>query len=281
MAGPHTARARARAQMLEQIKREALAQLAAEGAPSLSLRQIARELGLVSSGLYRYFASRDELLTALIVDAYADLARAIEVADAGLEQHEYRRRWLLRCPALRSWARSEPARYHLHLRLTGAGLSGPAGHDRPGGRGDSRAAAGAGRGGGRRSAGGPAELPATRSWSLNWSAMGEALALDLPVGTLAQAIGALGEVFGLLALELGGHLVGGFEPADSLFGYGLNELADRIGLPESTSCAMTPTRGGSKRNEGTSVQRVRGARGAHRGRRPGAARRSRRRSGSP
>ena len=65
-------------------------------------------------------------------------------------------------------------------------------------------------------------------------AMGEALALDLPVGTLAEAVGALGEVFGLLALELGGHLAGGFEPADSLFGHSLNELADRIGLPAST-----------------------------------------------
>ncbi len=83
--------------------------------------------------------------------------------------------------------------------------------------------------------------------------MGEALALDLPVGTLAQAIGALGEVFGLLALELGGHLVGGFEPADSLFEHSLNELADRIGLPESTSCAITPPPEGSNADEGTSV----------------------------
>ena len=66
-------------------------------------------------------------------------------------------------------------------------------------------------------------------------AMGEVLALDLSVGTLAQSIGALGEVFGLLALELGGHLVGGFEPADSLFGHSLDELADRIGLPASTA----------------------------------------------
>ncbi len=125
MAGPHTARARARAQMLEQIKREALAQLAAEGAPGLSLRQIARELGLVSSGLYRYFASRDELLTALIVDAYADLARAIEVADGGLDQHEYRRRWVAavhRAPVLGPIrAGSLPA----DLRLTGAGLFRP------------------------------------------------------------------------------------------------------------------------------------------------------------
>ena len=167
MAGPHTARARARAQMLEQIELEALAQLAAEGAPSLSLRQIARELGLVSSGLYRYFASRDELLTALIVDAYADLAQAVEVADTGLEPHEYRRRWLLRCLALRAWARSEPARYQLIYGSPVPGIR----HQRtpsPRGRGHPRAAAGAGGGRRRRSAGGRPS-PTTRCWSISWS----------------------------------------------------------------------------------------------------------------
>ena len=244
VAGPHTARARARVQMLEQIKREALAQLAAEGAPGLSLRQIARELGLVSSGLYRYFASRDELLTALIVDAYADLARAVEA-----------RRWRAgpaRIPpalgspvhALRSWARSEPARYQLIYGSPVPGYSAPPDTIAPAGAvilALLRVLAEAG------AAGALADRPAPGDPELvaQLVGMGEALALDLPVGTLAQAIGALGEVFGLLALELGGHLVGGFEPADSLFGHSLNELADRIGLPESTSCAITPTPEGS------------------------------------
>lgn len=224
--------------MLEQIKAEALAQLAAEGAPGLSLRQIARELGLVSSGLYRYFASRDELLTALIIDAYADLARAIEVADAGLEQHEYRRRWLLRCLALRSWARSEPARYHLLYGSPVPGYRAPPDTIAPAGAvilALLRVLAEAG------AAGVLADRPSPGDPVLvdQLVAMGEALALDLPVGTLAQAMAALGEVFGLLALELGGHLVGGFEPADSLFGYGLTELADRIGMPESIKLTQT------------------------------------------
>ena len=252
VAGPHTARARARVQMLEQIKREALAQLAAEGAPGLSLRQIARELGLVSSGLYRYFASRDELLTALIVDAYADLARAIEDADGGLDQHDYRRRWLLRGKSLRSWARSEPARYQLIYGSPVPGYSAPPDTIAPAGAvilALLRVLAEAG------AAGTLAERPDPGDPELvaQLAGMGEALALDLPVGTLAQAIGALGEVFGLLALELGGHLVGGFEPADSLFEHSLNELADRIGLPESTSCAITQPPEGSNADEGTSV----------------------------
>ena len=56
--------------------------MAEKGAPGLSLREVAREMGLVSSALYRYFATRDELLTALIVDAYNDLGEFAERAAA-------------------------------------------------------------------------------------------------------------------------------------------------------------------------------------------------------
>src|ERR1700753_2568011 len=74
-------RARARAEMIDEIKAAARRQLASEGA-NLSLRAIARDLGLVSSALYRYFASRDDLLTALILDAYNELGETAETADA-------------------------------------------------------------------------------------------------------------------------------------------------------------------------------------------------------
>ncbi|GAA2443735.1 TetR/AcrR family transcriptional regulator [Streptomyces lavendulocolor] len=74
------ARARARDEVTAAIKDEARRQLAAEGAAKLSLRAVARELGMVSSALYRYFPSRDDLLTALIVDAYDALGAATEAA---------------------------------------------------------------------------------------------------------------------------------------------------------------------------------------------------------
>ena len=77
--GP-TPRQLAREQNIERIKSLALTQLAETGAGSLSLRAIARELNLVSSAIYRYYASRDDLLTALIVDAYGDLADRLEEA---------------------------------------------------------------------------------------------------------------------------------------------------------------------------------------------------------
>jgi AcrR family transcriptional regulator len=76
-------RTRARATTVAQIKRAALDQIAAEGSPALSIRAVARAIGMSPAGLYRYYDSRDALLTDLLVDAYRDLAAAVAEA-AGL-----------------------------------------------------------------------------------------------------------------------------------------------------------------------------------------------------
>ncbi|MGG8405783.1 helix-turn-helix domain-containing protein, partial [Streptomyces sp. 12297] len=88
------ARERARIEITAAIKDEARRQLAAEGAAKLSLRAVARELGMVSSALYRYFPSRDDLLTALIIDAYDSVGAAAEAAHAGSADAPPRERWL-------------------------------------------------------------------------------------------------------------------------------------------------------------------------------------------
>src|SRR5487761_1561765 len=75
-----TARERARAELTREIKEEARRQLVAAGADGLSLRAVARELGMASSALYRYFPSRDDLLTALIIDAYNALGEQVQRA---------------------------------------------------------------------------------------------------------------------------------------------------------------------------------------------------------
>ncbi len=106
-------RARVRAEMIDEIKETARRQLATEGA-NLSLRAITRELGVVSSALYRYFASRDELLTALIIDAYNAIGEAGERADAAItERLDLTRRWLAVANAWRDWALAHPAEYAL------------------------------------------------------------------------------------------------------------------------------------------------------------------------
>jgi len=107
-----TARDRARAELTKEIKDEARRQLAEVGPHGLSLRAVARELGMVSSALYRYFPSRDQLLTALIIDSYNALGEAVDAADPG-ETDEPRSRWLKIWHATRDWAREHPHEYSL------------------------------------------------------------------------------------------------------------------------------------------------------------------------
>ena len=99
--------------MTAEIKTVARAHLATDGA-NLSLRAVARDMGMVSSAIYRYFASRDELLTALILDAYNALGEAVEAADAAVsDRHQLRARWLAATRAVRGWALANPAEYAL------------------------------------------------------------------------------------------------------------------------------------------------------------------------
>lgn len=107
------ARARARIEITAAIKDEARTQLAAEGAARLSLRAVARELGMVSSALYRYFPSRDDLLTALIVDAYDAIGAAAEQAAAEAGTDRPLDRWTAVCRAVRTWAVAHPHEYAL------------------------------------------------------------------------------------------------------------------------------------------------------------------------
>ena len=164
---PRTARERVREEMTAEILAVAGAHLARDGAPALSLRSIARDLGMAPSALYRYFDGRDALLSALILAAYEALATEAERA---ADQAEDRRgagggrrgRAMAGRPARPpSLGPRAPAPVGADLRYAGPGLRGARGHRRalhPGGR---RPGAPARRGGGvgalppgRRAAGG-------------------------------------------------------------------------------------------------------------------------------
>jgi AcrR family transcriptional regulator len=108
-----TARERARAQTTEAILAAARTQLAEVGAAALSLRAVAREVGLVSSAVYRYFPSRDELLTALIIEAYDAVGEAAEAARDAASGASARECWVAVWRAVRAWAREHPAQYAL------------------------------------------------------------------------------------------------------------------------------------------------------------------------
>lgn len=100
----------------EKIERQIIelgrSHLVTEGAANLSLRAIARDLGMVSSAVYRYVASRDELLTLLLVDAYSELADAVDHAGAAAGR-TWRDQLLAMAQAARAWAIDQPARWAL------------------------------------------------------------------------------------------------------------------------------------------------------------------------
>ena len=107
-----TRRERLRAATFEEIKTAALAQITEVGGPSLSLRGVARAIGMSPAGLYRYYDGRDELLTDLIAEAYNDLADAVE---SGIEDEggSMRDRFLAGIRAYRRWGLDQPNRFLL------------------------------------------------------------------------------------------------------------------------------------------------------------------------
>jgi AcrR family transcriptional regulator len=108
-----TPRQRAHQQTMADILRIAHQQLSTEGSAGLSLRAIARELGLVSSAIYRYVPSRDELLTLLIEESYNSFGDAVEAAEARCRRDDYGRRWLTLGRSVRRWAVANPAEWAL------------------------------------------------------------------------------------------------------------------------------------------------------------------------
>ncbi|WP_333618874.1 TetR/AcrR family transcriptional regulator [Dietzia sp.] len=106
-------RAAARAETMRRITELGLEQLDAEGVAGLSLREVARELGLVSSAVYRYVASRDDLLTLLLVDCFTSLAEAALGGDDGGAGRPPRRRYIAVAGRIRAWAVERPERWTL------------------------------------------------------------------------------------------------------------------------------------------------------------------------
>lgn len=96
-----------------EIKQVARQQMAEVGAAALSLRGIAREMGMSAPALYRYFPNKDALVTALIIEAFTALADAMERAQAELEQDDFHGRFQTIAFAFREWAMQHPQDFTL------------------------------------------------------------------------------------------------------------------------------------------------------------------------
>src|ERR1700749_3118398 len=215
-----TARERVRAEITREITDVARAQLAADGAAALSLRAVARELGMVSSAVYRYFASRDELLTALIIDGYNALGAAVEQADAG---------------AVRDWALAHPHEYALLYGSPVPGYQAPADTIVPAGRSAAvfgRPASDAAAAGAPPPRAPPAPAPATLAGDL--AQLRDTVMPDVPDAVIAAALTAWAGVFGLISFELFGQFNNVITDRPAYFAHAVTSLARLFGLPAQT-----------------------------------------------
>ena len=225
-----TARDLARASLVDSIKAAAGRQVAAEGAARLSVRAVAREVGMVSSAVYRYFPSRDQLLTALIIDAYDDLGAAVERAAAGVPRDRARERWRATCTAVRTWAAAGPQQYGLLFGSPVPGYRAPQDTVAPAGRVPTALMAVIQQGwvAGRVRPG--PEVPVTTALSGQLAIVADALGTDLPPVVVLRAAAAWTQLFGVVTFELFGQLVGSFDPATDFFDAVVDAAADQIGL---------------------------------------------------
>lgn len=115
VAAPTSRRERARAATIEEIKQTALSLMREQGTTDVRFTDIARVMGMTPPALYRYFADRDELLTALITESFAELGSRIAVAQQDVPRTDIGRRWLAGATAYRTWAASEPEQFALVL----------------------------------------------------------------------------------------------------------------------------------------------------------------------
>jgi AcrR family transcriptional regulator len=116
-----TRRERVREATRDEIIAASWKQIAETGAPSLSLRAIAREMGMTAPGLYRYYPSRDDLVTALIIDAFNSFSDALETARDACPQDAHADRYRAVCMAYFQWGAKNPSRY---LFIFGTPVSG-------------------------------------------------------------------------------------------------------------------------------------------------------------
>jgi AcrR family transcriptional regulator len=233
MNAPKTARQRARAELTKEITDAARLRLAAEGAAALSLRAVARDLGMVSSAVYRYFASRDELLTALLLDAYNAVGEQAEHADATARNDSASpvQRWTAVWHGVRAWALAHQHEFALLYGTPVPGYAAPA---------DTTVAA--------------ARMPLTLMSIVNDTAKSGELAQsggpsaaaglvadtvrdtahpDVTAETLNRVLMAWSQLIGTIGFELFGHFNGVVTDNDAYFTHVAHRCALDVGLPGS------------------------------------------------
>lgn len=221
-------RAENRAEQTRAIQKTARRHLAEVGPAALSLRAIAREVGLVSSAVYRYFPSRDDLLTALIVEVYDELGDRVEAAEAEAGA-DLAARFRAVCHAVHDWARANPHEYALVYGSPVPGYAAPDTTVTSAGR---ITGAFLGLALASERAGSPVTGTAPLSPAESAALEPVRVAIAEPVSDerLLRWLMAWKTVFGHVSLELFGHMHRGVLDYDAHFDQVIDQLAADLGL---------------------------------------------------
>lgn len=229
-----TPRDRARVQTLAEIVRIGREHLAIHGASGLSLRAVARDLGVVSSAVYRYVASRDELLTLLVVNGYDELGTSVDAALAEVPADDYRLRFLTIGRSVRAWGLREPATYALLFGSPVPGYQAPGEQTTEPGTRVIRALTQVWEDAGK--AGKLADLPrdvGLTTLAADFEKVRAGYGLAATDQRIARGVTVWASLFGCISFEVFGQYgPGTFGDTEALFEYHLKVLAESMGLRE-------------------------------------------------
>lgn len=226
-------RERLRAETTAEIKKVALALMASGGPDAITLRAIAREMGMTANAIYGYFPARDDLVTTLINDVYTALADAVDAAWEAAPATDPAARIEAWANAFRAWALVNPQGFRLVYGDPVPGYQAPAGRPAP----DAA----------RRVCTGLTALAAA-AWphaqhlyqdsTFDWSDFDPGLLdkvrpafPDLPPAAVALALRMWGHLHGLVSLEVYGHLRNQTASPQKLFLEELDQLIKVLGIP--------------------------------------------------
>ncbi|MFC9896029.1 TetR/AcrR family transcriptional regulator [Nocardia sp. NPDC127579] len=227
-----TRRERLRAEATQEIKAIAMRLLAESGPDAVTLRAIARAMGMTAGALYGYFATRDDLITTLISDVYTALVDRVEAARDAIPPDDIGGRIIAWGTTVRDWAVENPAGFRLVYGDPVLGYQPPPGG--PARSAELRACTGLV---GLAAAAWPRAAHRQTIGDATWTDFDPDLVThvrqdfpDLPPAALALALRMWGRMHGLLALEIYGHLTPQSRDPAKLYHAEMLDLVRSLGL---------------------------------------------------
>jgi AcrR family transcriptional regulator len=235
-------RDRVRAATVEEIKATARGLLVADGPDAVSLRAIGRAMGMTAPALYRYFGSREDLVKHVVGDIFNEIAADIHAAIVAAGQAsggDIAAKLVAACGAFRGWALAHQPEFGMLFGTPLPGLE----HGR-----DDVIDECADKFSNeflvlfyelwrRHPFAVPAEEEIEPGLAAQLTRYRDGLGVDLPIGAILIFLRCWVRLYGMVSLEVFGHLGFALDDPSAMFAYTIAELQDLLGLGPGTGQA--------------------------------------------